>query len=317
MKAIRFFKEWALIWAIVAGIAGYFAFEALPLSATIRHCASQSVAILQPALIFGMLFLTFCRIDPRAMKLRRWHLWLLIIQGGAFTAIALWAMSTPQGSLRIVLEGAMICMICPTATAAAVITRKLGGDIHSITSYTILINLLASILLPIMVPCVHPGVGVTMWSASMLILAKVFPLLLLPLALAMILRSTLPKVHARLSAVQELSFYMWLVALTLAMAVTTQKAMHSSVPPAVQDALAAVSLLCCIIQFWLGRKAGSRYGQTVTAGQSLGQKNTVFAIWLGYTFFTPVTALAGGFYSIWHNVINSWQLHIATSAKKP
>lgn len=30
---------------------------------------------------------------------------------------------------------------------------------------------------------------------------------------------------------------------------------------------------------------------------------------MGYTFFTPITAVAGGFYSIWHNVINSYQLY--------
>ena len=46
-----------------------------------------------------------------------------------------------------------------------------------------------------------------------------------------------------------------------------------------------------------------------TLYQSLGQKNTVFAIWMGYTFFTPVTAVAGGFYSVWHNIVNSWQLY--------
>ena len=49
----------------------------------------------------------------------------------------------------------------------------------------------------------------------------------------------------------------------------------------------------------------------VTAGQSLGQKNTVFAIWLAYTFMTPETAIVGGLYSIWHNIYNSWQLYRA------
>ena len=49
----------------------------------------------------------------------------------------------------------------------------------------------------------------------------------------------------------------------------------------------------------------------VTAGQSLGQKNTIFLIWLAYTFMTPETAIIGGLYSIWHNVYNSWQLRKA------
>ncbi|MDE5889613.1 MAG: transporter, partial [Bacteroidales bacterium] len=84
---------------------------------------------------------------------------------------------------------------------------------------------------------------------------------------------------------------------------------HSTVPFIYQAGIAAVSLACCALQFWAGKKIGSRYGAKITAGQSLGQKNTVFAIWMGYTFMTPVTSVAGGFYSIWHNVYNSWQLY--------
>ena len=26
---------------------------------------------------------------------------------------------------------------------------------------------------------------------------------------------------------------------------------------------------------------------------------------------SPVTALAGGFYAVWHNIVNSWQLYQA------
>ena len=91
--------------------------------------------------------------------------------------------------------------------------------------------------------------------------------------------------------------------------------------------MSMISLLCCILQFALGRHVGSRYRpkrksqdsalergrqiRKVTAGQSLGQKNTVFAIWMGYTFMTPETAIVGGLYSIWHNLYNSWQLYRA------
>ena len=35
----------------------------------------------------------------------------------------------------------------------------------------------------------------------------------------------------------------------------------------------------------------------------------MLAIWVVYSFFTPVTAIVGGFYSIWHNLFNSWQLY--------
>lgn len=48
---------------------------------------------------------------------------------------------------------------------------------------------------------------------------------------------------------------------------------------------------------------------SVTAGQALGQKNSGFLIWLGYSYMTPVTSVAGGLYSIWQNVINSLELY--------
>ena len=82
--------------------------------------------------------------------------------------------------------------------------------------------------------------------------------------------------------------------------------------------MAAVSLACCVFQFAAGRAIGESYDSNavkiramhtkVTAGQSLGQKNTVFIIWVAYTFMTPETAIIGGLYSIWHNIYNSWQL---------
>ena len=45
----------------------------------------------------------------------------------------------------------MLCLICPTATSCAVITGKLGGDIEGVTTYTMLINLLAALLIPAVV----------------------------------------------------------------------------------------------------------------------------------------------------------------------
>lgn len=98
------------------------------------------------------------------------------------------------------------------------------------------------------------------------------------------------------------------VALTLAIAVTTRSLFHTHTTIATQLWLVAISLIACLFQFWIGRRIGAHYNDAVTAGQSLGQKNTVLSIWVGYTFFTPVTAIAGGFYSIWHNLINTYQL---------
>lgn len=309
MKLIRFLKDWTLIISILAGIAGYFIYTAMPFTASVKADVNKAVNIVQPLLIFLMLFLTFSRIEVRKLRMRTWHLWLLCIQCGLFTLIGCILILIPHSGFRIVLEGAMICLICPTATAGAVITQKLGGNVNDITTYTILINLSTAILIPALVPFVHPNPDITIWTAAILILSKVFPILLFPLLAAIVTRHLFPRFNSKIASHPNISFYLWAVSLSLATAITTRSIVHTDTVLSTQIWLTAISLICCGAQFYIGRKIGALYHDTITAGQSLGQKNTVFAIWVGYSFFTPITSIAGGFYSIWHNIVNSYQLY--------
>ena len=321
-------KNWILPVAMVTGASLYMAYHYLPAS---FHKAGPVlegiVQILQPLLIFAMLFLTFCRIEPRELKPHRWHWWLLLIQGGIFALfgflivlIRRW-MPDDNFTATILLESAMLCMICPTATAAAVVTRKLGGDVPGITTYIVLINLLAAVFIPLILPMVEPASAGGFMHTFSLIMSKVFPLLITPCLCAWLVRYLLPRFHRWLMGFQELAFYLWTVALTLAIAMTTKAIVNSDISAGLILSMALVSLACCVFNFASGRTIGSRYrsrkgrqldmGEVnkVTAGQSIGQKNTVFVIWLAYTFMTPETSIVGGLYSIWHNVYNSWQLY--------
>lgn len=308
-KLINFFKNWVLIIAILTGIISYFVYTSIPFLDFTHSFVNKAISIIQPLLIFAMLFLTFTKVNPKHLKFKMWHIWVLAIQCGVFAGVGCLLILLPHSGMRVVLEGVMICMICPTATAAAVITKKLGGNINNVTTYTILINLATALLIPLLVPFVHPNPSMNVWHSASLILIKVFPLLLFPLAAALALRYFFPKLNNELSRHQNISFYLWAIALATATAITTRSIMHTHVSASTMLCLVAVSLICCVIQFYLGRKIGAFYNDKITAGQSFGQKNTVLAIWLGYTFFTPVTAIVGGFYSIWHNVINSYQLY--------
>lgn len=309
MKIIRFIKNWTLPLAMLSGVAGYFIYVNIPFLAPTHAWVNRAVDFIQPTLIFMMLFLSFCKVSLHDLRPCRWHLWLLLIQGGIFTLIGGLMILFRDLPGKIVLEGAMICLICPTATAGAVITQKLGGNAAHLTTYTILINLIAAILIPLIVPLVHPHPGLTFSNSFALILGKVFPLLLCPFIAAILIRYLLPKFHEILVRYHELAFYLWAVALALAIAVTVKSIVHSDVAIIYQFGLAVISLISCVFQFYIGKKIGKTYDDEISSGQSLGQKNTVFAIWMGYTFFTPVTAIAGGFYSVWHNVFNSWQLY--------
>ena len=321
---------------MTTGASSYILYHSLPSLHSFGPALSEIVTFLQPALIFAMLFLTFCRIEPRDLKPHRWHWWLLLIQGGVFLAlggVAAFLMKLAQGSVEnwlVLIQSAMLCFICPTATAAAVVTRKLGGDVPGITTYIVLINILAAVLIPLVIPMFQVGAEFSFWTAFLLIIAKVFPLLIIPCLCAWLVRYFFTRLHKILVAYPDLPFYIWSVALTLAISVTTRSILHSSMPIGLIAMMSIVSLICCAMQFALGRYVGAMYKprrktssqeldaeierrgralREVTAGQSLGQKNTVFAIWLAYTFLTPETAIVGGLYSIWHNIYNSWQLN--------
>lgn len=305
----QFLRDWALVLAILTGVLGYYTYTSISWLDGTHKVALAAAEVLQPLLIFAMLFLSFCNVSIGDIRPCRWSWKLLLFQSVAFVGIGTALIYIPQGGWRVVLEGAMICFICPTATAATVITRRLGGSMAHIASYTILINLVAAILIPIMVPFVYPRPDVHILNTMFIIMGKVFPLLLMPLVLALLVRRELPAIHKRLVSRPNMPFYIWVFALVIALAMTTRSIVHSEVSTIARLGVVAISLFCCLFQFWLGRRIGAKYNDRITAGQALGQKNTIFAIWLGFTFFSPVTAIAGGFYCIWHNLANSWQLY--------
>ena len=308
-KIITFLKNWTLPVSMISGALAYYICRQLPLSYEVKFDILTVIEILQPVLLFLMLFVAFCKIKPTDLKPHRWHLWLLLTQCLLFAAAcaALWLY--PSTGLRVIIEGFMLAIICPTATACAVVTQKLGGDSAATTSYTIIINMVVALLCPLLLPVAHPQEGLTFFPAFMVIINKVFPLLIVPLFLAWFVRYLMPSFHKRIVATKDLAFYMWAVSLAIAIAVTCKALAHSHESMWNVGGIAVVTLVACLFQFSFGKWIGSHYGKKMEAGQALGQKNTVFIIWLGYTFLSPITAAAGGFYSVWHNLVNSWQLY--------
>lgn len=305
-----FIKRWMLPISMLTGAAAYLLYAQIPWPDACRQAVGAAVSVVQPLLIFCMLFVTLCKVDLRQLRPRRWHLPALLLQVLLFVCLALVHRWVNHTEIRIVLEAAMLCLICPTATAAAVVTHKLGGDAAALTAYVMLINLTAALLVPAVVPLLHiGGATVHFGSAFLQILSKVFPLLIGPLLAAVLVRKFLPRLREAITARRDLAFHIWAVALALAIAMTVRSLVNSDVPFSVLASIAIVSLSACALQFCVGRAIGHRHGSAVAASQALGQKNTVLAIWLGFTFFTPVSSLAGGFYSIWHNVHNARQLH--------
>lgn len=307
---MRFLKNWTLPLAMIVGTLGYFILANVSFLAPAKPFVHEFIAYLTPLLIFVQLLLTFCKMEHwQELKPKSWHGWLLLFQLISCLLVALLLLYYPMSvTYRIVFEGAMVCLICPTATAAAVITGRLGGSASTLTTYTLLSNLLAAVMVPLLFPLIEPHAGVTFLLASLKILSKVFPLLLLPFFLAWFLRLFLPGIHQKLRELHYLAFYLWSIALTIVSAQTVRSLVNSEASVAVEVLIAFAGLLICGFQFFLGKKVGGHYGERISGGQALGQKNTILAIWMAYTYLNPLSSVAPGSYVLWQNLINSYQL---------
>ena len=322
-RIVEFIKEWMLPLAIAIGILLCLAMNSIGgLKDSFEPGFTGVVKDIQPILVAFMLFLQFNKISPSDLRLKRWHLWLLLFQAVTFVALALVTTAIPHGNTRILIECAMLCFVCPTAAAAGVITDKLGGSLAETVTYVVLINILASVVIPLVIPIVHPSGDSSFLARFAAICMRVFPLLVFPLLIAWVIRYTMKGFHNWLVRYAGWAFYIWGITLCLSIYLATGAFLRSGVSHWMFLMICAVSLACTFIQFKFGRWTGRRIsGDPITAGQALGQKNSGFLIWLGYSWMTPVSSVAGGLYSIWQNLFNAMELykqrHYNKTSQKP
>lgn len=304
MNIITFVKNWTLPIAMLTGIIIYLAFANCQFLQPIKPYVHAIDKVLTPLLIFIQLLLTFCKVSPREFRFRTWHFILLAIQliGSIAVYVALVNINP------ILAQGAMICFICPTATAAAVITSKLGGSAETLITYTMLVNIQCAIFVPLVFPLVYASTETTFLHSFILILSKVFPLLICPFLLAQLLKFAWSNAHSWLKNHASVAFYIWAIALAMVMGKTAKSIVDDSDNISLVFWLAIISFIACCLQFFLGKNIAGHYNDRISGGQALGQKNTVLAIWMAYTYLDPISSVAPGAYVLWQNTINSWQL---------
>lgn len=289
---LRKLKPWMLPLAMLCGL--------------LFHNAIEAVAVLTPWLIFAMLFITFCRLEPKKMRITGLSLSLLAVQLGGAVAVYLALLPVSVD----VAQGAFICVFCPTATAAPVITGMLGGNISRLATFSLVSNMAVAVT----APAAFTLMGTTEidFAESVSTIAlRVLPLILGPLVTALVLKGVAPSVHRRISSSQSIGFYLWAVSLIIVVGRAVSFVMKeppSRIPELV--ALALVAGVVCIVQFVAGRRIGRRYGDRIAGAQGLGQKNTVLAIWMALTYLNPVTSVAPAAYIAWQNTINSLQIYL-------
>lgn len=271
------------------------------------HNFIDAVAFLTPYLIFVMLLITFTRVKPSEFRITKLAWGLLAVQ--IVGSLAVYFALLPFG--EDVAQGGFICVFCPTATAAPVITGMLGGSVPRLATFSIVSNFTVAILAPLIFTLMGPeGVEVGFLYTLGTITTKVVPLILLPLLIAFALLRWAPRVHGEIARRQGLSFYIWAVSLFITVGKAVSFVMSEPGEKVGEMIwLAVISLVVCCGQFWIGRRIGARCGDKIVGAQGLGQKNTVLAIWMALTYLNPISSVAPAAYVAWQNTINSAQLY--------
>lgn len=124
-KLIAFAKKWTLPLGMLAGVAVYLMFHFFTFLSPLKAVVTEISHYIMPFFIFVMLFATFLHVNPRSMHLCRWHTSLLALQLACCLLIALPLHFFPQFSYGFVAQGALVCLIAPTGTAASVIAGRM------------------------------------------------------------------------------------------------------------------------------------------------------------------------------------------------
>ena len=330
---VSFVKEWTLPVAIAVGTASYLLFYSVPCLDAAGTALAPVFDLLLPLFVFLTLFITFCKVDFHQMRPHRWHAGVLVAQllmVGVVTALA-GGVNVDDGCgdfpCKLLLEALLTCIIGPSAAAAPVVVGKLGGNISTMTTYTLLSSFLSALLIPLVFPLLEQTVHTDFLSAFLIILSKVAVVLLLPLILGWLTQHYAQPLARRIAAMPNLSFYTWAVSLSITTGITVKNIVHCDAPMTLLTAIAVGTLLLCFVQFVTGRAIGRRLsghgksqeaekGIEINAGQALFQKNTGLSIWVSYMYLSPVASIGAGCYVLWQNIINSVEIWAYDAGKR-
>lgn len=265
------------------------------------------LAFLSPYLIFTILFLNFVAVDIRQLKITRLSVWFLLIQ--ALVSIGSYYLIRGIFHNELVAQGLLIGILCPVAASVVVISCLLGAKRETVTEYTILCNLMVSVVAPFYFTFIGVHQDLPFFTSFLMILKRIGTTIALPFFVALFFQLCWKKGNEMLVRFTGATFYIWAFLLFLTLGQTIDYIfIHGKGNGLNILWLGISSVLVCTLNFAAGKWIGGKYGDTIAGGQMLGQKNTAMAIWMANTYLNPLASVFLAFYSVWQNLFNSWQI---------
>ena len=182
MKLKQFLKDWTLPVAIAVGTVVYLLFYFVPFLDEAGDTLGGVVDTIFPFMVFSTLFSTYCRIDFHQMRPHRWHIGVLVMQA-ALVALNVWIIFGVEADpeQKLLWESVLTCIIGPAATAAPVVTAKIGGNINTMTAYVVMSAFASALMIPAVFPLLERGASGDFWTMFFIILQKLAMVLVAPL----------------------------------------------------------------------------------------------------------------------------------------
>ena len=310
MKLKQFIKDWTLPVAIAVGTVVYLLFYYVPFLDGAGETLGEVVDAIFPFMVFSTLFSTYCRIDFHQMRPHRWHVGILLSQL-VLVALNVWIIFCVEANpeQKLLWESVLTCIIGPAATAAPVVTAKIGGNINTMTAYVVISAFASALMIPAAFPLLERGASAGFWEMFFIILQKLAMVLVGPLVLGWLVQHYAKRLCAWIVSIPDLSFYLWAAQLAVTSGVTVRNIVHSDAALRTLLMIATMSLILCFVLFLVGRWIGRNLGDEIDGGQASFQKNTALSIWVAYVYLNPVASVGAGCYVLWQNIVNSIELY--------
>ena len=277
------------------------------------HSWCTALSFLVPFIIFAILLLTFSAVDIRSLRLTWLCVWLMLFQ--LVVSTASYAMLRSFGASAVVAEGVLIGVLCPVASSVAVVSCMLGADRRTVTAYTVYGNLMVALAAPVCFSFIGRQQAMPFMQSLWLVFSRVGTVIGLPFFLSWAVQAWWPAAHDWLGRWRGLAFYLWTLALLFTLGQTIDFIfLHGSGHWDSILWLGAAALFYCALQFGFGKWLGRHYGDSISGGQLLGQKNTAMGIWMANYYLSPLSSVFLAFYSVCQNLFNSWQLWRANNS---
>ncbi len=252
-------------------------------------------------LLMAMLYFSFIDVDLHRQTFARSHLY--VVAANLVTACLFYVVCLPLGQ-TMALTAFVIC-IGPTAVAAPVIAQLLRADVPYVTVSVLLTNPAVALAIPFILPLlIRQDTPVALMDVLTPVLAVVF----VPLLAAFATKKVGGQLLESAQKLRFLAFILFLINIWIGCGSATHFIrFESHLSTMALWHIFILTTVLCILLFQLGERLAPM-DLALSAGLSLGRKNTMFSFWLAITFLEPVIAIGPILYILVQNLYNTYQM---------